>query len=89
MGLLSGLVALGLILLTALGLRLRASVVRFGAVRGWLTDYLTDRTGMLRARRAALGVAVTNLKLDLLRNGLAQSAPRTINSSVEREDHRA
>jgi hypothetical protein len=88
-GLLSGLLALGLIILTALCLRLRTMVVRFGVVRAWLHDHLTDRTGMLRARRAALGVAVANLKLDLLRNGLVESPPRTINTSVEREDHRA
>ena len=81
--------ALGLIILSALGLRLRTSLRRFGMVRGWLDDYLTDRTGMLRARRAALGVAVGNLKQDVQRNRLTAAGPRTIRDSVEREDNRA
>jgi hypothetical protein len=81
--------ALGVIMLVALGLRLRASLVRFGMVRGWLDDYLTDRAGMLRARRAALGVAVANLKQDSHRNRLTAAGPRTIRDSVEREDNRA
>ena len=81
--------ALGLIILSALGLRLRTSLRRFGMVRGWLDDYLTDRTGMLRARGAALGVAVANLKQDVHRNRLTAAGPRTIRDSVEREDNRA
>jgi len=84
-----GLLAVGVVLLVALGLRLRGSLRKFGMVRGWLADYLADRTGMLRARSAALGVAVTNLKQDQQRNRLTVAAPSTIRSSVEREDNRA
>jgi hypothetical protein len=84
-----GLLALGLVVLLALALKLRGSVRRFGMVRGWLEDYLTDRSGFLRARFAALGIAVTNLRQDLHRNTLVETGPRTIDSVVEREDHRA
>jgi hypothetical protein len=84
-----GLLAVGVLLMVALGLRVRRSLRQFGTVRGWLADYLTDRTGMLRARSAALGVAVTNLKQDQHRNRLTVAAPRTIRGSVEREDNRA
>jgi hypothetical protein len=86
---LTGLLALSLIVILVLGLRLRSSLVRFGMVRGWLSDYLTDRVGMLRARRAALGVAVTDLKQDMQRHRLPAAVPRTIRGSVEREDNRA
>lgn len=81
--------ALGVLVLGALGLRLRTSLRKFGMVRGWLDDYLTDRTGMLRARHAALGVAVANLKQDVHRNRLTAAGPSTIRGSVEREDNRA
>ena len=81
-------IAVGFVLLVVLGLRLRASLRRFGMVRGWLDDYLSDRVGMLRARRAALGVAVTELKLDTQRNRLTTASPRTIRGSEEREDNR-
>jgi hypothetical protein len=84
-----GIVALGVILLFALGLRIRAALRRFGRVRGWLDDYLADRTGMLAARRAALGIAVFDLKQDLLRHRSTAGAPRTIGDSEEREDNRA
>jgi hypothetical protein len=83
------LIALSVIIILALGLRLRASLRRFGMVRGWLNDYLDDRVGMLRARRAALGVAVTDLKQDMQRHRLTAAGPRTIRGSVEREDNRA
>jgi hypothetical protein len=83
-----GLLAVGVALLVALGLRLRSSLRRFGMVRGWLADYLTDRTGMLRARYAALGVAVTTVKQHQHRNRLTTAAPRTIRGSVEQEDNR-
>ncbi len=84
-----GILAVSVIIMCALGLRIRVSLRKFGMVRGWLDDYLTDRTGMLRARRAALGVAVTNLKQDLPGNRSPAAGPRTIRDSVEREDHRA
>jgi hypothetical protein len=84
-----GLLVLGVVLFAAVGLRLRASLRRFGMVRGWLADYLADRSGMLRARSAGLGVLLTNLKQDLHRNRLLEADPRTIGGSVEREDHRA
>jgi hypothetical protein len=84
-----GLLALGVVLLVVLALKLRGSLKRFGMVRGWLQDYLTDRSGFLRARSAALGIAVTNLRQDLHRNRLVETGPRTIDSVVEREDHRA
>jgi hypothetical protein len=84
-----GLLALGVVLLAALALRLRGSLRQFGVVRGWLRDYLSDRSGFLRARAAALDVAVTNLRQDLHRNRVVEVAPRTIDSVVEREDHRA
>ena len=78
------LVVFGLLVLAAVGIQLRRALRRFGMVRGWLNDYLTDRAGMLRARQAALGVAI-----DGLRDGLGRDRPRTIESSLEREDHRA
>lgn len=84
-----GLLALGVIVLVAVVVRLRAALRRFGHVRGWLEDYLDDRAGLLRARSAALGVAVSNLRQQPRRNRSVEFAPRTIDTSVEREDHRA
>lgn len=86
---LAGTIALGMIIMLALGLRIRASLRRFARVRGWLDDYLTDRTGMLRARGAALGVGVAELKQGMQRHRLTAVGPRTIEMSVEREDNRA
>lgn len=54
-----GLLAVGLILLTLAGLRVRRSVRRYGQARRALDGYVADRGGMLRARSAALGVAVS------------------------------
>lgn len=74
----------GLVVLTAVGITLGRAVRRFGRVRGWLDDYLADRTGRLRARSAALGIALGDF-----RDGLRGDRPRTIDNSLEREDHRA
>jgi hypothetical protein len=84
-----GLLALGVVVLVAVGLRLRGSLRRFGMVRGWLQDYLADRSGFLRARYAALGVAVAGLRADPRRDTSVGVGSRTIDSVVEREDHRA
>jgi hypothetical protein len=84
-----GLLALGAVILTLLGLRLRTSLRKFGMVRGWLADHVDDRAGMLRARSAALGVAMTNLKPVQHRNRSVEAGPRTINTSIELEDNRA
>jgi hypothetical protein len=54
-----GLLAVGLVLLASVGLRVRGSVRRFGQARRLLDGYVADRGGMLRARSAALGVAVS------------------------------
>lgn len=78
-------VIVGLIILLVVGIRLYRAFRRFGHVRGWLTDYLDARTGMLRARSAALTVAVGEFR----RDGLGHERPRTIVSSLEREDDRA
>jgi hypothetical protein len=90
------LVAVGLILLIVLVLRLRGAVRKFGIVRSLLNQRIGDGTGMLRARSAALGVAVSDLRQDHRRatgpdlgHRLTAGAPRTIELSVEREDHRA
>jgi hypothetical protein len=88
-GILIGLLALGAVVLVLLGLRLRTSVRKFGMVRGWLVDHLDDRAGMLRARSAALGIMMTNLKPVQHRNRSVEADPRTINTSVELEDNRA
>ena len=55
---LAGLLAVGLLLLVLLGLRVRGSLKRFRLVGGAWDSYLTDRAGLLKARSAALGVAV-------------------------------
>ncbi|HEY1571639.1 MAG TPA: bacteriophage holin [Pseudonocardiaceae bacterium] len=54
-----GLLAVGLVLLILVGLRIRGSVRRFGQARRALDGYVADRGGMVRARSAALGVAVS------------------------------
>jgi hypothetical protein len=79
------LLIVGILVLAAVGIRLARALRRLGRVRGWLDDYLTDRTGMLRARSAALAVAVGEFR----RDRRAADGPRTINSSLEREDNRA
>jgi hypothetical protein len=86
---LTGLLVVAVVMLALVGLRVRGSLQRFGVVRGALRDHVADRSGMLRARSAALGVAVSDLRRDLVGQGSAESAARTIVSSVEREDHRA
>jgi hypothetical protein len=90
------LVAVGLILLILVGLRLRGAIRKFGIVRRLLDQRIGDGTGMLRARRAALGVAVSDLRQThrrptgpVLGHRSTTGAPRTIELSVEREDHRA
>ncbi|HEY4458056.1 MAG TPA: bacteriophage holin [Pseudonocardiaceae bacterium] len=51
-----------IVLLLFIAIRLRGALRRFGMVRGWLNDQLTDRAGMLRARSAALAIAVEDLR---------------------------
>ena len=55
-------IAAAIVLLLFIAIRLRGALGRFGLVRGWLSDQLTDRAGMLRARSAALAVAVEDLR---------------------------
>jgi hypothetical protein len=83
--LIAGLLVIGFLTLAALGIHLTRSLRRFGMVRGWLGDYLAERTGRLAARSAALGVAFAEFRQDSLGRG----RPRTIDGSLERGDHRA
>jgi hypothetical protein len=78
------LLVFALVVLVVLTLRLAGAVRRFGRVSGWLQDHLNDRSGLLRARGAALRVAVEQRGFFA-----ARGTPRTIGSSVEQEDHRA
>ncbi|HEX4221584.1 MAG TPA: bacteriophage holin [Pseudonocardiaceae bacterium] len=55
-------VVVAIVLLLFMAIRLRGALRRFGMVRGWLNDQLTDRAGMLRARSAALAIAVEDLR---------------------------
>jgi hypothetical protein len=55
-------IAAAIVLLLFIAIRLRGGLRRFGMVRGWLNDQLTDRAGMLRARSAALAIAVEDLR---------------------------
>lgn len=59
---LSALVAVGLLVLLVVALRVRGSVRRFALVRGSWDSYLDNRTGLLRARSAALGVAISEMR---------------------------
>ncbi|HEX3779160.1 MAG TPA: bacteriophage holin [Pseudonocardiaceae bacterium] len=69
-------VAVGIVLFVFTAIRLRTSLRRFGMVRGWLEDQLTDRAGMLRARSAALAIAVE----DLRRPAIQQDVSRIIST---------
>lgn len=51
------LVLAGLLLLVLVGVRLLRALRRFARVRGAVRARMTDRTGLLRARTAALQVA--------------------------------
>lgn len=55
-------IAAAIVLSLFIAMRMRGALRRFGMVRGWLNDQLTDRAGMLRARSAALAVAVEDLR---------------------------
>lgn len=86
---LAGLLLFGVVVLVVLFVRLRGALRRFGMVRGWLEDYLDDRAGLLRARSAALGVALSDLRQGPIRNSQVGVGSRTIDVTGEREDHRA
>jgi hypothetical protein len=78
------LLVFGLVVLLLLVWNLLRSLRRFTHVKTSLTNHLTDRAGLLRARSAALRVATAE------RGFFAgRGSPRTISSSVEQEDHRA
>ncbi|HWC79261.1 MAG TPA: hypothetical protein VG756_04780 [Pseudonocardiaceae bacterium] len=79
------LLVIAILVLAALGIMLARALRRFGMVRGWLEDFLTARFGLIRARRAALGIAIAEFR----RDGLGRDHPRTVKGSLEREDHRA
>lgn len=81
----AGLLVLGVLILAAVGIQLGRALRRFSMVRGWLGEYLAERTGRLEARSAALGVAFAEFR----RDGLGRDRPRTIEGSLERGDHRA
>jgi hypothetical protein len=83
------LIAFGLVLLVVLALRLRGAVRRFGMVRGWLDDYVKDRGGLLRARSAALRVAVDQRVDDWRGARPLKAAPRIVYSDDRQEAHRA
>jgi hypothetical protein len=57
----TGLIAIGLIVLALVGLRVVRSLRRFDQARGLSDRYLADHTGLLKARSAALGVALSDL----------------------------
>jgi hypothetical protein len=82
------LLVLAVFLMAVFGLRLRGSLRRLSTVRGALRDHVSDRSGMLRARSAALSVAVSDMRQYLRGHRPQVGAPRTIGTSVEREDHR-
>ncbi|HEX3648860.1 MAG TPA: hypothetical protein VHV49_10555 [Pseudonocardiaceae bacterium] len=85
-----GLLAVGLVLFTFVGLRVRSAAVRFGRASQALDGYVADRGGMLRARSAALGVAVsTRGQHSELGIGRERALRVPSTGSVEREDHRA
>jgi hypothetical protein len=88
-GILIGLLVVGVLVLAMVGLRVRGSVRRFGEVQGAVQGLVADRTGMLRARSAALGVAMSDLRPPPFGNRSTVGAPRTIRNSKEREDNRA
>jgi hypothetical protein len=84
-----GLLALAVIILGLVGLRVRGSVRRFRMVRGATRTLFGDRSGLVRARSAALGVALSDLRQHPFGHMLPAGVPRSIGNSVEREDHRA
>jgi hypothetical protein len=86
---LAGLLLFGVVVLVVLLVRMRGALRRFGMVRGWLEDYLADRTGLLKARSAALAVGLSDLRQVTIRNTQVGVGPRTIDVTGEREDHRA
>ena len=88
-GILIGLLVVGLVVLAVVGLRVRGAVRRFGKVNGATRDHLGDRSGLLRARSAALGVAMSELRPPPFGNRSTAGVPRTIRNSKEREDNRA
>jgi hypothetical protein len=54
--------AAALLILVLAVARLWRAARRLFRVRGWLVDYVTDRAGMLRARTAAVRVAVSEVR---------------------------
>lgn len=84
-----GLLVVAAIVIALVGVRLLGSVRRLSTVRGVLRANVADRSGMLRARTAALGIAVSDLRQDRMGRRPRVGTPRTIGTSVEREDHRA
>jgi hypothetical protein len=83
-----GLLVLAVVIAVMVGMRLHGSLQRLSTTRGALRDKLTDRSGMFRARSAALNVAVSDLRQNLRGHRPRVGGPRTIGSSSEREDHR-
>ena len=80
------LIALGLVVLVALGVRVVGALRRFRAASTLVGDRVGDGAGLLRARFAALGVALAERRPDQARQG----QPRV--PSVDRgrqEDHSA
>ncbi|MGM1059198.1 bacteriophage holin [Saccharothrix sp. Mg75] len=79
------LIALGVVVLVVVGVRVIGSLRRFRAASSLVGDRVGDGVGLLRARFAALGVAVAARRPDRARQG----EPRV--PSVDRgrqEDHR-
>jgi hypothetical protein len=70
-------VAAVLILVLA-AVRLWRAAVRLFRVRGWLVDYANDRAGMLRARTAAVRVAVREVRAGGLVRLVRAGRPRTM-----------
>lgn len=79
------LLVLGLLVLVFTGIRLFLAWHRFVRTRVWLTNYVTDRGGLLRARSAALRVGFARLR----QHGSVAEGPRSIDGSLRREVHSA
>ncbi len=84
-----GLLVVVVIVAALVGVRLSGSVRRLSAARGTLRADVADRSGLLRARTAALKVAVSDSRQVPLGRRPRVGTPRTIGTSVEREDNRA
>lgn len=71
----------GLIVLVVALVRMAAAVKGFGRTAGAVRSDVETRTGMLRARTAAIGVAVRDLRTRRVLSG-SESAPEPVGSAL-------